>query len=170
MNDPMRKLRELVLRIGGLFNKQEMSIRAALGASRQRLTRQMLTECLVLAFAGGGARLLLAYWLTRLLASFNLADALGPLARVTKIMVDPRVLGFALLLSIGTALLFGLLPALRLSDTNVPVPFLGRQNPATDILSGTAWGELRTHHPVKKQLMTQTLLWHTGCKSVSKNK
>jgi len=96
--------------------QKEMSVRAALGASWQRLTRQMLTECLVLALAGGGAGLLLAYWLTRLLASFNLADTLGPLAGVTNITVDPRVLGFALLLSIGTGLLFGLLPALRLSD------------------------------------------------------
>ncbi len=95
--------------------QKEVAIRTALGASRWRLTRQMLTECLVLALAGGGTGWLLAYWLTRLLGSLQLVDTLGPLARMTAITMDLRVLAFALLVSLGTGLLFGLLPVLRLS-------------------------------------------------------
>jgi putative ABC transport system permease protein len=101
--------------------QKEMAVRAALGAGRFRLARQMLTECLLLAFAGGSAGLLLAYWLTRLLGSLNSIDTIGEMARVATIAIDLRVLGFTLLLSLLTGLLFGLLPALRLSypDLNV---------------------------------------------------
>jgi putative ABC transport system permease protein len=95
--------------------QKELAIRAALGAGRFRLARQMLTECLLLAIAGGAAGLLLAYWLTRLLGSFNSANTLGEMSRVSAITIDMRVLGFTLLISLLTGLFFGLLPALRLS-------------------------------------------------------
>jgi putative ABC transport system permease protein len=95
--------------------QNELAIRAALGASRLRLTRQILTECLVLALAGGGAGLLLAHGLTDLLGSLDLANALGQMARVTPITMDVRVFAFVLLTSLATGLLFGLLPTLRVS-------------------------------------------------------
>jgi putative ABC transport system permease protein len=99
--------------------QRELAIRAALGASRLRLTRQLLTECLLLAASGGVVGLLLAYWLTGLLGSLDLADTVGQVARVTALKIDLRVFGFAMLVSLATGLLFGLLPTLRLSRPNL---------------------------------------------------
>jgi putative ABC transport system permease protein len=108
--------------------QKELAIRAALGASRFRLARQMLTECLLLAAAGGSAGLLLASWLTDLLGSLNSSDTIGDIARVATITIDLRVLAFGLLISVLTGLLFGLLPMLQLShpDLNVTLKEGGR--------------------------------------------
>jgi len=95
--------------------QKELAIRAALGASRLRLVRQMLTECLLLAVAGGAAGLLLAAWLTGLLGSLNSTDTFGELGQLAAITIDWRVLGFTLLISLVTGLLCGLLSALQLS-------------------------------------------------------
>jgi putative ABC transport system permease protein len=95
--------------------QRELAIRAALGAGRLRLVRQMLTECLLLAVAGGAAGLLLAYWLTGLLGSLNSPDTFGELGRLAVITIDWRVLGFSLLISLVAGLLCGFLPALQLS-------------------------------------------------------
>jgi putative ABC transport system permease protein len=95
--------------------QKELAIRAALGARRLRLARQMLTECMLLAVAGGATGLLLASWLTGLLGSLNSTNTLGQMGRMAAITIDLRVLGFTLLISLVTGLLFGLLPALRLS-------------------------------------------------------
>jgi predicted permease len=104
-----------------LTRQKELAVRAALGAGRFRLARQMLTECLLLAVAGGAAGLLLAYWLTRLLGSLTSATPLGEMSRVTAFTIDWRVLGFTMLISLVTGMLFGFLPALRFSrlDLNV---------------------------------------------------
>jgi len=101
--------------------QKELAIRAALGAGRLRLARQMLVECMLLATAGGAAGLLLATWLTTLLGSLNPTNTFGELGRVAAITIDGRVLGFTLIISLVTGLLFGLLPAFRLSrpDLNV---------------------------------------------------
>jgi putative ABC transport system permease protein len=101
--------------------QKELAIRAALGAGRLRLARQMLTECLLLAVAGGAAGLLLAYWLTSLLGSLNSTDTFGQMGRLTAITIDRRVLGFSLLITLVTGLLCGLLPALRLSHPDLNV-------------------------------------------------
>jgi predicted permease len=87
---------------------REMTIRLALGARRSRLVRMLLTESLVLAMVGGAAGLVLAYWGSRALVTVAAAGAVDP-------ALDLRVLSFTLLLSVVTASVFGLVPALRAS-------------------------------------------------------
>jgi putative ABC transport system permease protein len=98
----------------GLVRQREMAVRAALGASRWRLVRQLLTETTVLGLAGGLAGVLLAHWglwgLLKLPQNFvNAADA----------VIDPRVLFFALAISLMTGWLFGLIPALQLAHAEL---------------------------------------------------
>lgn len=91
--------------------EREVAIRTALGAGRGRLVRQLLTESLVLALLGGALGLALASSGVRAL----LALSAGTIPRPEEVGVDGRVAAFALLLSIATAVLFGLVPALRAS-------------------------------------------------------
>jgi predicted permease len=88
--------------------RREIAVRLALGASRFRLMRQLLTESLLLALAGGALGFLFAVWLARLTAAIKLPIDV-PLA--TELHVDIRVFIFACLVSLATGLLFGLLPA-----------------------------------------------------------
>ena len=88
---------------------REMAIRAALGAGGARVTRQLLVETLLLGLSGGGAGLLLTWILHRSLASLLPVD----FPRVDDLGVDTMVVAFALSISVGTGILFGLLPALR---------------------------------------------------------
>ncbi len=89
--------------------RREMAVRAAIGASRGRLIRQMLTESVVLAMAGGAAGCGVAWGLLRVLV----AMAPESLLRAGRTGVDARVLLFALAASVIAALLFGLAPALE---------------------------------------------------------
>jgi putative ABC transport system permease protein len=94
---------------------KEMALRAALGAGRARLVRQMLSESVLLAILGGLAGAALAWWGTTALTG------LGPkeLPRAQEIRIDTPVLLFALCTSILTGLLFGLVPALRASRSDL---------------------------------------------------
>src|SRR5262245_56812171 len=91
--------------------QKEMAVRTALGARRLRIIRQLLTESLLLALSGGVLGLWLAAGILILLVAFPPQD--GP--RLTAIRIDPWVLGFTLLLSILTGIIFGLAPALQAS-------------------------------------------------------
>jgi predicted permease len=93
---------------------REFAIRAALGASRQRVLRQLLTESVVLALAGGAFGLLLAAWGTR--AALGILPTALP--RAEEIGLDPRVLLFTLTISLLAGVLFGLAPALKMSPSN----------------------------------------------------
>jgi len=95
--------------------QKEMAIRAALGAGRLRVIRQLLTEALILGFIGGALGLGLAYLAIRLLAALNLAN----IPRVGEINIDGRVLAFTLLVSLLTSIIFGLAPALQSSKPNL---------------------------------------------------
>ena len=91
--------------------RKEMAIRAAVGATRLRLIRQLLTESVLLALVGGGCGLLLAVWGIDLLMDF----APPTLPRVNAIGIDSGALAFTLLISVVTGILFGLVPALAAS-------------------------------------------------------
>ena len=89
--------------------QRELAIRAALGAGRTRLIRQMLIESLVLAAAGGAAGLMLAAWAIQALPSLAPSD----LPRSTDIHIDGPVILYAVLAALVTGLLFGTAPALQ---------------------------------------------------------
>ncbi len=95
--------------------QKEFAIRTALGAGRLRLARQLLTESVLLALAGGIVGVLLSVWGTHLLA----AAAPASIPRVKEISLDKWVLGFTLLISLFTGIIFGLAPALQVSRTDL---------------------------------------------------
>lgn len=99
--------------------QKEVAIRAALGASRWRVIRQMLTESLLLACCGGALGLVLALWVTDLLGALSLASMFGGISHLAQVGIDFRVLIFTLLVSLVTGLLFGLAPAFQCSRTNL---------------------------------------------------
>ena len=88
---------------------RELAVRAAIGASRFRMVRQLLTESLILSLAGGAAGLASAFLGLRVLMSIAPPD----LPRFDEATIDANVLGFTLLISILTALFFGFLPTLH---------------------------------------------------------
>jgi len=95
--------------------QKEMALRSALGANRGRIVRQLLTEAVVLAFTGAVAGLSLAYGL---LSASKLALP-GSTPGLAGIHVDPRVVGFAIVLALLTGLAFGLVPAIAASRADL---------------------------------------------------
>jgi putative ABC transport system permease protein len=105
-----------LLLASGTARQKELALRAAAGARRSRLMQQLLTENLLLALVGCGFGVVLALWGTRLFALIVPAGFPDLLRHVS---VDARVLAFALAISIGSSLLFGLMPALGASRVDL---------------------------------------------------
>src|SRR6185295_3760066 len=90
--------------------RHELSVRTALGASGRRLARQLFSESLLLSSIGAALGVAFAYWGSRLLVS-QLSTVTSRV--VLDVGIDPRMLAFTALVAVGTAILFGMVPALR---------------------------------------------------------
>jgi putative ABC transport system permease protein len=138
----------------GLARQKEIAVRAALGASRWRLIRQMLTETTLLSIAGGAGGLLLAYWglygLLKIPQNFVNADDAAP---------DMRVLLFTLGLSVLTGWLFGLMPALQLAKPELQ-SFL--KEGARGSGEGARWNRVRGGFVVAQVALSLMLLVSAG--------
>src|SRR6185369_7407807 len=99
--------------------KKEIALRAALGASRWRIVRQLLVECLIIAIIGGAAGIVVAFWGIDLLRSANPGDAAKYADGWKNLGINYQVLAFTFALSLLSGLIFGLAPAWQVSKPNV---------------------------------------------------
>jgi putative ABC transport system permease protein len=135
--------------------QHELAIRAALGAGRFRVMRQMLTESVLLAVLGGLCGLLVTWWGMKLLVAL-----LPPyMPQLNHVGVDPQLLGFALVLSLGTGLVFGLAPALR--ALRVPLGEM-LKDAGTRTTSGAGWRHYRDGLVVVEVALSLVLLVGAG--------
>jgi putative ABC transport system permease protein len=98
-----------------LARRKEIAVRTALGASRAGVVRQLLTENALLAAVSGAIGVALSFWTTRAMATLP-ANALP---RINRVQIDGQVLVFTVAVSLLTGILFGLMPALQLSKSDV---------------------------------------------------
>jgi predicted permease len=139
----------------GAVRQREIALRTAIGASRGRLLRQLLTESLVLATVGALAGLALAYF------SIDALNVLSQnvLPRAEDIRIDRAVLAFTLLMGTATGVLFGLVPALRSSAVDVNE---GLKESARTASAGVGTHRLRTALVVSEIALCLTLLIGAG--------
>lgn len=135
--------------------EREMALRSALGASRARVIRQLLTESTLLASAGAFLGLALAYWLLRLLVGISPQGTPG----IDQIAIDRFVLAFTVLTAAVTGIVFGLAPALQLSkvDLNRSLKDTGKGTPG-----GMRGGRLRGALVIAEVALALLLLIGSG--------
>jgi putative ABC transport system permease protein len=134
--------------------EREMSVRATLGAGRVRLVRQLIVENCLLAFAGGAAGLLPAWWTPRVLSSIGASG----LPRLAEVRLDWHVLLFAFLAALLTGIVSGIVPALRLSKLALHDSLRDRVEGS----SGTAHRGMRGLFVVTEIALSLTLLVGAG--------
>ncbi|HET9409723.1 MAG TPA: ABC transporter permease [Candidatus Sulfotelmatobacter sp.] len=117
------------------MRNREFAVRLAIGASRHRVLRQLLTESLLLALLGGMAGSILAIWGVRLMVNTFASGYVLPLSP------DVRVLAFTLAVCVFTGVLFGLFPALRTLHVSVSPALKDTTRTTTDARSRFAWGK-----------------------------
>ena len=135
--------------------QREIAVRLSVGASRWRLIRQLLTESVMLSLMGGALGSILAFWSFAGISNFvisHLPHGVPPLA--LNLTPDWRVLGYALLLTLITGVLFGLAPALQASRADLNSAFKG----ADGGLGGRAGGGLLRHSLVAAQVAVCMIL------------
>ena len=135
--------------------EQEFAVRTALGATRMRLMRQLLTESFLLAFLGGAGGLLLASWAASAIVSWGPSD----LPRLDQVGLNPTVLGFGVAVSSLTAIVFGLIPALRLSPAE---PFGSLKEGSRTAVGGRRQHRLRHVLVVGEVMVALVLLAGAG--------
>jgi predicted permease len=136
--------------------QKEIAVRRALGCARRRIISQLLVESLLLAVAGGIAGLALAFWTDRALISF-LPPSFVPLTISSA--PDARVLGFTLALTLVTGILFGLIPALQATCTDVAGTL---KDQATTVTGGGASSRLRKGLVIAQISLSLVLLIGAG--------
>jgi predicted permease len=99
----------------GATREREIALRAAIGAGRGRIVRQLLVESVVIALLGGAGGLVLAVWGIKAIVAMSPEDV----PRLAQAHLDPPTVAFALVLSLASALLFGVVPALRLAGSDL---------------------------------------------------
>ena len=137
------------------IRQKEIALRASLGASRLRLVRQLLTESLLLALAGGILGIVLAY------AGVLLLPRLSPdnLPRLGEVAIDGRVLAYTFAVSIVTGVIFGIAPSLRSSSVDVNQPL---KSQATTSTASAEHSRLRSALVVSEVGLSLALLMGAG--------
>jgi len=139
----------------GAARAREVAIRTAIGAGRWRIVRQLLTESVVLGLLAGTAGVTIAYWTVRAVLAWSPAGV----PRLEQTRVDPVTLAFAAALAIGSSILCGLAPALRLSRDE---PQRGLHEGRRGATSGGVRDRLRAGLIVAEVALSLTLLVGAG--------
>jgi putative ABC transport system permease protein len=140
-----------------MTRQREMAVRAALGAGRGRVVRQLLTESLLLALVGGGLGFVFALWGTQGLLRLVPQD----IPRMAQIKMDSHVFFFTLLAALVTGILFGLAPALQSANRNL-FESLKESSGGAGLSGGLPHNRLRAALVVAEMALALTLLMGAG--------